>query len=155
LKKLAGNKEIEDSLRKLDKLTEEEARVAAAEHMRITRSVERKVMGVEEGVQDVGKEVQGVNDKVEDVGEMIQDVDERVQNVGERVQDKVQDVNHKLDQANRSSPPHSSSRHLTRPHREPAPRYSTTMAFSSRSFHQPEHCVQGSSQRYIEMVLSR
>jgi len=55
-----GNTEIEDSLGKLDKLTQEEARMAAAEHMRITRSVEEKVMGVddkvmgvEEGVQDV------------------------------------------------------------------------------------------------------
>ncbi|KAH9954714.1 hypothetical protein BC827DRAFT_930167 [Russula dissimulans] len=46
LKKLAGNTEIEDSLRKLDKFTQEEARMAAAEHMRITRSID-------EGVQDV------------------------------------------------------------------------------------------------------
>ena len=100
--------------------------MAAAEHMRITRSVESKVMGiddkvtgVEEGVQDVrcevedvGKRVQGVDDKVEGVGKMVQDIDQRVQGVGERVKDKVQDVgdnvqdvNHKLDEANRPSSP--------------------------------------------------
>jgi uncharacterized protein YoxC len=116
LKKLAGNTEIEDSLRKLDKLTQEEARMAAAEHMRITRSVE-------EGVQDVRCEVEGV-------GEMVRDVDERVQSVGERVQDKVQhvgdivqDVNHKLDQASRSLSAHYSPfRSLKHLHRKSAPR---------------------------------
>jgi len=99
LKKLVGNTEIEDSLQKLDKLTQEEARMAAAEHMRITRNVEEKVQDVGCGVEDVRKRIQGVDDKVEDVGMVVQDVDERVQSVG----DNVQDINHKLDQANRSS----------------------------------------------------
>src|SRR5712671_1033396 len=131
---------MEDSLRKLDRLTQEEARMAAAENMRITRSVEGKVMGVDDkvkdidegvqyvrsGVEDVGKKVQGVDDKVEDVGKSVQDVDERIQSVGERVQDKVQDINHKLDQANRpSSPTHSpllTIQVLQISHRKPAPR---------------------------------
>jgi len=154
LKKLVGNTEMEDRLRKLDRLTQEEARMAAAENMRITRSVEGKVMGVDDkvkdidegvqyvrsGVEDVGKKVQGVDDKVEgigkrvqgvddrveDVGKSVQDVDERIQSVGERVQDKVQDINHKLDQANRpSSPTHSpllTIQVLQISHRKPAPR---------------------------------
>jgi len=109
LKKLVGNTEIEGCLQKLDKLTQEEARTAAAEHMRITRSIKGKVMGVEDGVQgvkrevgDIGKRVQRVDDKVEDVGKLVQDVAGRVESVGERVQDKVRDVNHKLDQADRN-----------------------------------------------------
>jgi len=133
LKKLVGNTEIEDSLGKLDKLTQEEARMAGVEHMRITRSVEGKVMGVddklkvvEEGVKDVKSEVgdirrtvQGVDDKVEDVGKMVQHLEEQVQSAGE----KVQDVNDKLDQANRSSfPQYSLFRCLEYPHRKPAPR---------------------------------
>ncbi|KAH9953621.1 hypothetical protein BC827DRAFT_127330 [Russula dissimulans] len=133
LKKLVGNTEIEDSLQKLDKLTQEEARMAAAEHMRITRSIEGRVMGVndnvmgvEEGVQDVRSEVedvrkrvQSVDDKVEDVGKIVQDVDKRVQSVGER----VQDVNRKLDQVNRSSSLHYSSfRFLKYSHRKSAQR---------------------------------
>jgi len=118
---------MEDSLRKLDKLTQEEALMAAAEHVRITRSVQGKVMGVDDkvigvdnkvrgveeevqhvrsDVMDVGKRVQGVDDKVEDVGKLVQDVDDRVQSVGERVQDKVQDVGddvkNLLDGANRN-----------------------------------------------------
>jgi len=109
LKKLVGNTETEDSLQKLDKLTQEEARMAAAEHMRITRGVEEGVQVVRCEVEDVGKRVQGVDDKVEDVGKMVQDVDERVQDRIQDVDDNVQDVNHKLDAANRLSPPHYSS----------------------------------------------
>ncbi|KAH9954716.1 hypothetical protein BC827DRAFT_930283 [Russula dissimulans] len=123
LKKLAGNTEIEDRLRKLDKLIQEETRIAAAEQMSVTHSVRQGVKDVRNEVEDVGKRVQGVDNKVEDVEKMVQDVDERVQGVGERVQDKVQDVNHKLDEANRSSPPHCSPfRCLKYPHRNPAQR---------------------------------
>jgi len=43
LRKLVGNTEIEDSLEKLDKLTQEEARMAAAEQMVIMRNVGQKV----------------------------------------------------------------------------------------------------------------
>jgi len=43
LKSLVGNKEIEDSLEKLDKLTQEEARMAAAEQMVIMRGVDQKL----------------------------------------------------------------------------------------------------------------
>src|SRR5712672_690017 len=99
---------MEDSLRKLDKLTQEEARMAAAENMRITRSVEEGVQVVRCEVEDVGKRVQGVDDKVEDVGKMVQDVDERVQDRIQDVGDNVQDVNHKLDTVSRSSLPHYS-----------------------------------------------
>ena len=89
MKKVVGNTEVEDSLQKLDKLTQEEARMAAAELIRITRSVD-------DGVQDVGKRVQDVEGRVQSVGERVED---KVQDVG----NNVQDVNHKLDQANRSS----------------------------------------------------
>ena len=39
LKKLAGKKEMEDALRRLDKLTQEEARMAAAENLRLTHII--------------------------------------------------------------------------------------------------------------------
>jgi len=76
-KKLIGNREIEDSLERLDKLTLEEARMASAEQLRMTHSVDHRVRGVEGQVQEV-------RDDLQDVG------------------DKVQDVDDKLDQANRS-----------------------------------------------------
>ena len=40
LKKLMGNTEIEDMLQELDKLTQEEARMASAELLKITHSVD-------------------------------------------------------------------------------------------------------------------
>ena len=39
LKRLAGRTDLEDALKKLDRLTQEEARMAAAENLRITHSV--------------------------------------------------------------------------------------------------------------------
>ena len=91
LKKLIGHTDIEDSLEKLDKLTQEEARMASAEQLRIAHSVEGKVMGVDERVQGVGNDVQDVGKNVEDV------------------RDEVQGVDRKLDDTNRSSSPNAHS----------------------------------------------
>jgi predicted nuclease with TOPRIM domain len=89
---LAGNREIEDSLERLDKLTEEEERMASAEQLKMTHSVDGKVMGVDDRVR-------GVQGQVQDVRGDMKDVRGDVQDVG----DRVQDVDDKLDQANRSS----------------------------------------------------
>jgi hypothetical protein len=43
LKKLIGNTDIEDSLEKLDKLTQEEVRMASAEQLKIAHGVDRKL----------------------------------------------------------------------------------------------------------------
>ncbi|KAH8986689.1 hypothetical protein EDB92DRAFT_1229619 [Lactarius akahatsu] len=43
LKKLAGRTELEDALKRLDKLTQEEARMAAAQLLKIAHNVENKV----------------------------------------------------------------------------------------------------------------
>ena len=72
-----GNRDIEDSLERLDKLTQEEARMASAEQLRITHGVDGKVMGVDDRVK-------GVEGKMQDI------------------RDNVQDVDDKLDHANRS-----------------------------------------------------
>ncbi|KAH9165576.1 hypothetical protein EDB89DRAFT_1891948 [Lactarius sanguifluus] len=56
LKKLIGKKEMEDALRRLDKLTQEEARMAAAEILRLTHIVDDKVTTV---IND-GKEMKQV-----------------------------------------------------------------------------------------------
>jgi hypothetical protein len=130
LKKLIGNTEAEDSLQRLDKLTQEEARMASAELLKITHRVEGKVKGVDDKVEDVRSDVQDVGQKVEDVDKKVEGVDERMQAINDKVQgvddkvqdidDKVQDVggkvldvDNKLDQAIRSSSPN-----LTTPHSE-------------------------------------
>jgi len=54
LKKLIGNRDVEDSLQRLDKLTQEEARMASAELLKITH-------GVEDTIQDVDDKLDQVN----------------------------------------------------------------------------------------------
>jgi hypothetical protein len=46
LKKLVGRKDIEDALRRLDRLTQEEALMAAAQILNLTHTVDKKVTGV-------------------------------------------------------------------------------------------------------------
>ena len=120
LKKLFGMKDVEDALQRLDKLTQEEARMAAAEALTIARGIDDKVKdvderleGVDERVQSVGlkvvdiddkvlivnSKVQGVDDKVQDVDDKLLDVDTKVQDVDDKVlsvDSKVQDVDHKV-----------------------------------------------------------
>jgi hypothetical protein len=96
---LTGNREIEDSLEKLDKLTQEEARMASAEQLKMTHGVDDRVRGVGSQVQDVRGDVQGVGNKVQDVGNRVQDVEDSVQGIGSN----VRGIDDKLDQANRSS----------------------------------------------------
>ena len=69
LKKLAGRTDLEDALKKLDRLTQEEARMALAEVMRVTQSVR-------DGVKVVENKVESRGDRLED---KVQCVDEKVQ----------------------------------------------------------------------------
>ena len=61
MKKLIGNTDIEDSLVKLDKLTQEEARMASAEQLRIAHSVEERVMGVDDKVKGIDQKLDDTN----------------------------------------------------------------------------------------------
>jgi hypothetical protein len=51
LKKLLGRNDIEDALKRLDKLTQEEARMATAEVLKITHSVDGNVKVLIDGMQ--------------------------------------------------------------------------------------------------------
>jgi uncharacterized protein YoxC len=121
-KKLIGNTEVEDALQRLDKLTLEEAHMAAAELLRISHNVESRVIRVDEGVQDVGKGVEDVGGKVEGVDKKVQEVDDKVECVDKKVQEvsdtvqgvgdgvqgvrkTVQGVDDKVVQFNRESSP--------------------------------------------------
>ena len=53
LKKLIGRKDVEDALQRLDQLTQEEARMAAVEVLRITRGIDGRVQGVDHKVGSV------------------------------------------------------------------------------------------------------
>ena len=91
-RKLTGNSEIEDSLERLDKMTQEEARMASAEQLKMTCSIDDRVRGVGGQVKDVRDDVQDVRCDVQDARGDLRDV-----------ANKVQDVDDKLDQASRSS----------------------------------------------------
>ncbi len=53
LKKLAGIRKLEDGLKKLDKMTNEEARMANAEVLKVAHDTNKKVEGVEGKVQTI------------------------------------------------------------------------------------------------------
>ena len=71
VKTLIGKTEMEDALKRLDKLTQEEARMAAAENLKATHAVDSRVAGVDDRVA-------GVNDRVITVDERVKIVDNRV-----------------------------------------------------------------------------
>jgi hypothetical protein len=58
LKKLVGRKDIEDALMRLDKLTQDEARMAAAQILKLTHVVDNKVTGV-------GNKLKEMEDKID------------------------------------------------------------------------------------------
>ena len=49
MKKLIGKKEMEDALKRLDKLTQDEACMAAAENLRLTHVIDNKVTSLING----------------------------------------------------------------------------------------------------------
>ncbi|KAH9060282.1 hypothetical protein EDB87DRAFT_1822166 [Lactarius vividus] len=92
LKKLAGRTDLEDAVKKLDRLTQEEARMALAEVLKIThifredvKVVDGKVESTDNKVEDMGDKVDNVGDKVDDVGDKVEDIGDRVQCVDEKV----------------------------------------------------------------------
>ena len=50
LQKLVGKTEIEDALKRLDKLTQEEARMATAQVLKVTHTIDERVAGVDDKV---------------------------------------------------------------------------------------------------------
>ena len=54
-RRLIGYRDLEDSLEKLDSLTQEKARMASAELLKMTHSVDGEMMGVDDKVKGVEK----------------------------------------------------------------------------------------------------
>jgi hypothetical protein len=71
MKKLIGRTDLEDALKKLDKLTHEEARMATAQVLKATHAVDARVKGVGDQVvgvvASVDERVRAVDDKVAEV----------------------------------------------------------------------------------------
>jgi hypothetical protein len=71
MKKLIGNNDIEDALKRLDRLTQEEARMASAQLLEITNAIDSEVRGIAENVLVVDDRVACVDDRVKDVDDKL------------------------------------------------------------------------------------
>jgi hypothetical protein len=65
MKKLIGNNEIEDALKRLDRLTQEEARMASAQLLKVTNAIDSEVREIADNVLVVDDRVAGVDDRVD------------------------------------------------------------------------------------------
>ncbi|KAH9014038.1 hypothetical protein EDB84DRAFT_1680251 [Lactarius hengduanensis] len=72
LKKVAGWTDLEDGLKKLDKMTNEEVVMASVQVLEVTHKIDNKVTGVGDGVRGVDEKVQVVNDNVKAVDDKTQ-----------------------------------------------------------------------------------
>ncbi|KAF8258090.1 hypothetical protein EI94DRAFT_1816112 [Lactarius quietus] len=107
LRKLAGMADLEGALKRLDRLTQEEARMALAEILKIThnirdevKEVDAKVDSVEDKVDDIGDKVAGVGKEVAGVGKEVADVGDKMEDLGdtlEDIDDKVEDVRNQVE----------------------------------------------------------
>ena len=154
MKKLMGRTEIEDALKKLDKLTQEEARMAAAQNLKATHAVDERVKGVADAVVIMDNRVAGVDDRVVGVSDQVAGVDNRVVNVTDQVAgvddrvasvsgqvasvgDRVQQTANDVDHVKRSSSGFNPDHGLTHPFREPTTREHSQMAFPTGSLDEP------------------
>ena len=69
---------MEDGLARLDQLTQDEVRMAAAQGLKATHEVDKKVQAVDDKVEAVENRVQGVDDKVQDVDHRVERVDDKI-----------------------------------------------------------------------------
>ena len=130
MKKLTGRTEIEDALKKLDNLTQEEARMAAAQNLKATHTVDERVKGVANAVMTIDNRVAGVDDQ-------------------------LQQTANDVDQVKRSSSNFNPDHGLTHPFREPTTREHSQMAFPTGSLYEPQYRMWYSSQERSNLVLSR
>jgi hypothetical protein len=106
IKKPTGNNDIEDALKRLDRLTQEEAQMVSAQLLEVTNAIDSEVREVADNVLVVDDRVAGVDDRVAGVDDRVAGVDERVVGVDERVagvddrvvcvDDRVKDVDDKV-----------------------------------------------------------
>jgi len=69
---------MEDALRRLDQLTQEEVRMATTQGLKAIHKVYHKVQVVDGKVQSIDDHVQQVDDKVEGVDNMVQQVADEI-----------------------------------------------------------------------------
>ena len=92
MKNLLGRAGIENALRRLDELIQEESRMAISQVWKATRKIDERVAGVDERVASIDERVAvvderviGVDEGVTSVGESMVSIDDRVANIDEKL----------------------------------------------------------------------
>jgi hypothetical protein len=80
-----GKNDIEDALKRLDRLTQEEARMAAAQLLKVTNTIDNRVGGIADNVLVVDNRVAGIGDRVASVDDRVKDVDGKVKAVDDKL----------------------------------------------------------------------
>jgi len=75
LRKLLGRPDIEDALKRLDKLTNEEARMATAQVLKSTHNIDDRVRVLSESVAVVDNKVTSIGERVTSVSTVATKVD--------------------------------------------------------------------------------
>jgi archaellum component FlaC len=99
MKKLIGRTDMGDALKRLDRLTQEEARMAVAQNLTATHAVDECVKGVANTMVAIDNRVAGVDDRVAGVDDRVARVNDRVAGVDDRVasvDDKVKGIDARL-----------------------------------------------------------
>ena len=86
MKKLVGRADIGDALGRLDRLTQDEVRMAAAQGLRATHEVDEKVQAIDDKAQYIDDKVQVVDEKVQGVDDKVQRVDDKIDFIIDGVQ---------------------------------------------------------------------
>ena len=94
MKRLIGRTDMEDALKRLDKLTQEEARMAIAENLKATYAVDERLKGVASTVVAIDDRVTRVDNQVAGVNDRVASVDDKIV----VVIDKVAGVDNKVDE---------------------------------------------------------
>jgi len=100
-RRLTGRSKIEDSLKRLDRLTQEEARMASAQNLKISHTVDESVRGVGDTVVSIDNRVVIVDGRVASVDDRVAEVSDKVASVKDRVvtvDDRIKVVDNKVTQ---------------------------------------------------------
>jgi hypothetical protein len=86
LRKLIGKNDIEDALKKLDRLTQEEARMVSVQILEVTNTINNGVEEIADNVLVVDNRVACVDDRIKEVDDRVKAVDEKLVAVTDGVQ---------------------------------------------------------------------
>jgi hypothetical protein len=78
VKRLLGPSDIEDALKRLDKLTHDEAMMATAQVLKVAHAVDNKVTSIDGTVTGIDSKVIGIDDKATRIDDNVRNVNNNV-----------------------------------------------------------------------------